>query len=350
MAEGLADGAWQFGVLVGGLGVDVMFRWFRRSRVTLGEFFDECFVPLWIQGQSLAPRTLEAYRESIDRWVRLTGDPPLPAVDDFVAAAFVHDLSTQSGRKAEIMAKATIRKHIQHVQLVLDFAGPKTRQRPDAQQLLRRPIFLKKPRADYHPPDGDFTLDEIHKLYRACSVMTRPGHLSPVTPCDWWRVLLVVAYYSGLRIGALMLLEYKMINREWLRVPAGISKGRKGIRQYLSSEARREIERIRTERQTIFDWRNWPRNKVSLHEHRRKLLVAAGLPEGRQFGFHGLRRAHLTVLNLEAAQIGARAAQRSAGHASVATTMGSYINAAVSERLVAEAIERMPSPIPPELS
>jgi integrase len=44
----------------------------------------------------------------------------------------------------------------------------------------------------------------------------------------------------------------------------------------------------------IFPWRHWPASQGWLQTCRRRQLAAAGLPEARRFGFHGLRRALAT--------------------------------------------------------
>jgi len=53
----------------------------------------------------------------------------------------------------------------------------------------------------------------------------------------------------------------------------------------------------------------------------------------------------LASLSLEHEQ-GLAVAQQSAGHSNRAVTTGHYVSGDVKERMVAEAIKRMPSPVP----
>ena len=129
----------------------------------------------------------------MDWWSRLTGDPRLREIDPFVVATFVRELGKAAGRKSDRMAASTVRKHVRQLQTVLDLAGPKTRQRPEALGLLNEVPFLKQPRADLEPPAGDFTMDEIHNIYRSAAFMSRPDDVEGVKPADWWRVLVVTA-------------------------------------------------------------------------------------------------------------------------------------------------------------
>ena len=87
-------------------------------------------------------------------------------------------------------------------------------------------------------------------MYSATDRMTDPKIVG-VDPADWWRTLICFAYFTGLRVTALMSVEYSMIDNEWINVPARLSKRRKGKRQFLHPEAIEHINRIRSERAII---------------------------------------------------------------------------------------------------
>ena len=183
-------------------------------------------------------------------------------------------------------------------------------------------------------------------MYLAADVMTDPK-IDGVDPADWWRTLICLAYYTGLRVTALMSVEYSMIDNDWINVPARLSKRRKGKRQFLHPEAIEHIERIRSGRAIILAWPQWATTKRTVYRRFRELQKAAGITESRQWAFQSLRKTHLTTLaglSLEHDH-GLAVAQQSAGHSNLAITTGQYVSGDVQERMVAAAIKRMPSPV-----
>ena len=81
----------------------------------------------------------------------------------------------------------------------------------------------------------------------------------------------------------------------------------------------------------------------------RELQSVAGIKESRRWAFQSFRKTHLTILaglSLEH-EHGLDVAQQSAGHSNRAVTTGHYVSGDVQDRMVAAAIERMPSPVPP---
>ena len=185
-------------------------------------------------------------------------------------------------------------------------------------------------------------------MYLAADTMKVPT-IDGVDPVDWWRTLICFAYYTGLRVTVLMSVEYSMINNEWINVPARLSKRRKGKRQYLHPEAIEHIDGIRGKRAILLAWSRWATTKRTVYRRFRELQNAAGIRASRQWAFQSFRKTHLTVLaglSLEHEQ-GLEVAQQSAGHSNRAITTGHYISGDVQERMVAAAIRRMPSPVPP---
>ena len=118
---------------------------------------------------------------------------------------------------------------------------------------------------------------------------------------------------------------------------------------YLHPEAIEHIDGIRSERAIILAWPRWATTKRTMYRRFRELQSAAGISKSRQWAFQSFRKTHLTTLaglSLEHEQ-GLAVAQQSAGHSDRAVTTGHYISGDVQERMVAAAIKRMPSPVPP---
>jgi integrase len=151
-------------------------------------------------------------------------------------------------------------------------------------------------------------------MYLAADVMSVPT-IDGVDPADWWRTLICLAYYTGLRCSALMSVEYSMVDNEWINVPARLSKRRKGKRQYLHPEAIEHIDGIRSERAIILAWPRWATTKRTAYLRFRQLQNAAGINKSRQWAFQSFRKTHLTMLaglSLKHEQ-GLAVAQHSAG-------------------------------------
>ncbi len=113
-------------------------------------------------------------------------------------------------------------------------------------------------------------------MYSATDRMTDPKIVG-VDPADWWRTLICFAYFTGLRVTALMSVEYSMIDNEWINVPARLSKRRKGKRQFLHPEVIEHINRIRSERAIILEWPRWATTKRTAYLRFRHPQNAAGI-------------------------------------------------------------------------
>lgn len=316
---------------------------------TLSELFERAFEPLWIRGQGLDRKTSQIYRDALAWWRKLTGDPPLRSIDEWTTSSFVAELLRQPGRKRSTISVATVRKHCASIDSLLAFAGPRTRDRKGMKNrdLVKLSPRCDKPRPDFAPPDGDFTLAEVQAMFAAANVMRSP-QVKGVEPAAWWRALLTVAVHTGLRIGQLMRIEYSDVSPPWLQVRSSCSKGRRGKRQYLSAAALEQIEAIRTNRKRIFEFPNWERNPRWAQELLKRLAKAAGIPESRRFGFHGFRKCHASLVASQETDgsLGMMAARMSLGHSTMATTLDHYVNGKVQESFAAAAIDKLPSPKP----
>lgn len=309
----------------------------------LSEFFTRVYLP-WMKGRLASNETVLLYQQAVDKWVAITGDPPLYQITDELCSSFVEALASSPGRKNDTLASHTIVKHCNHLQWILNRTGPREPNHPKKRRnkgLLPEIPLIERPLLDIEPPDGDFTIDETLAILASFTSHKPRAPKESITgvPADaWWRALIAVCYYSGLRIGAVMQLEWTFLQGEWLVVPPRVMKRRKGKKQFLSAEAREAIEPLRKGHKLIFAWPNWLEKKGARRSMRRVFelrLIKAGLPEHRQFGFHGFRKAHAT----EIASVNPLAAQLSLGHSDSKTTTDHYVN----PRVAAEAIKRMPS-------
>jgi integrase len=321
----------------------------------LSRLYRKAFSPRFLRAGQVAAGTIEAYDQAMQWWVAITHDPPLDRITDDVCATFVDKLAEQKGTRSACLSRATVRKHAISINRLLAFAGPKTRDRAGRRNLhlIDEAPWIDRPPKVAPYPAGEFTLEEVRAIIANCRRRKMPK-VPGVLPADWWKALIAVACYTGLRIGTLMQIEFDHIDNDgWLIVPAEIIKGQKrGLRQFLHPEARKAIEAIRTHRRLIFEWphgRPWPANtrKRSLNRILHRMMTAAGIPAERQRyrAFHGCRKYHLTALYETAGsrRVAEAVAQASAGHTQKGTTLGYYVAGAAQDRLLATAIGCLPS-------
>lgn len=323
-----------------------------RRRWPLSILYRDIFKPTRIVGV-LDNLTLADYERAVQWWIVLTGDPPLADITRATCQAFLAALQRQPGRRknadgeAEPMATRTVRKHGANINRILELAGPWSRECPDGLDILDRVPFCLLPSAPHDPPSGDYSLEQMHAMYSAASRMEAPTYT--VDPTPWWRTLLVVGYYTGMRRGMLLRLQRSWIDRRlekvagcWIteRSRDGAKKGR-GRRLFLHPEALAHIDRL-GDGDSVFGARN-TRNVVTRFGtlHRR-----AGVTGGAHF--QRLRQTQLTqlaVLDLE--REGMERARDAAGHSTAAVTAQHYVSLSAQEANQRRAILAMPSPVPP---
>lgn len=330
------------------------------KRSTLSELYHWAFKPIWLDPHQSNTGTYEAYEHALDHWKRLSPaddedrEPRLDEIDDYVVARFLTRLADQPGNKPGTkLSIATIRKHATSLNKLLAFAGPRTRSRQGYKNmgLLELPPLVDKPRADVHAPDGDFTIEEFGAMWRAADKMKTPQRLPGITPCTWWRSILVVALMTGLRRGQLLGLHPDNLSGAYVRVLSGRSKGRRGKLQYLAPAALEALEGMRREGQPFFVWPHFRKcrrnpdaapivNIRHLDAQLGRLATLAGIPVQRRFGWNGFRKLSLTTAHDIA---GAEGAQAMGGHSRSGTAMAHYVNGLSQSRRAEAVINQFPT-------
>lgn len=311
--------------------------------VTLSAFYAGYVEPICLA--SAAPRNREQYQGTMRLWVALTGDPQLRVITNATCAAFVASLvSRVDGRYTRYperggrLSPNTVRKHCAVIGRCLSLAGEPSRSNRLGAGLLEVVPWLEAPPMVLDDPDG-FTVAEVERVLEATRFAKRPEKIPGVSAPAWWAGLILFDHNTGLRLGELLALRWSWIREDeagssWLHVPAEFMKGRRrGRRVYLNRFALAALASIRGERELIFPWPHCP---SWLHECRLRILEAAGLPPERRFGFHGLRKRHIT----EVAMQNAMAAQLTAGHTSARTTIDHY----TMREVLVPALDALPQP------
>jgi hypothetical protein len=314
-------------------------------QTNLPEFIEAFVVPSYLAALDRSPKTEREYRSAGRRWAEITGNPAFAKITQQTCAAFVSADLAKPGRHGARLSPNTVIKHCTHLQIVLDLAGPRSRQRPEAfseeglygtrsRGVPRSAPYFPRLRAKAKPPEDCFSFEELESWRDACDQATEPRGLGiESTPAEWWRALIRFLYFSGLRIGTVL-----AIQREWivpigdgsaeLKIPGSAYKGGDARIAWLCPEAVAVLASLPAKQRPLF---SWPQSLKSLHAQRRLLLAAAGIPEARRFGFHGVRKCTLSEL----ATNDLETAGKAGGHKNLSTTVNHYLRPSARGQVMA---------------
>lgn len=287
-------------------------------------------------------RNASEYRTSLRYWAELTGDPPLHQIDDTLIDTFEMKLSeTAFGRtptsKKQVMSDANVVKHLKNIRAILYRAGPPTDpKRPKTKNLLASVPHIVISSATQSLPKRRFSVQQARRLYACCEFMSErskrttkknPGDGGPNAP-RWWRAFIATAYYTGLRRGTLLELEWSMITEDedgfWLAVPGRIvRKTRKPSLKALRAEALQLIEGLPRTSEKIFPWAHTPKHLLQRH---RFLQRQAGIKPTELRDFHAWKRTHVKEVGRLGIDDAMNTAQRAGDHSDRKTTRDHYCN------------------------
>jgi integrase len=232
------------------------------------------------------------------------------------------------GRLRQGVSAATVNRDLRHLRAALNWAARRglIPRCPDfAGAFLRTP--KKRPTV---MPEGDFLAIVAAAEAPDVVVTRRTG--------GWWRTLLYLGYYLGLRRGELLALTWRDLDldaRE-LRVQAATSKGRRE-RVLPLAEAIAEL---------LVGWRRelgaddadavlpWPYDTFNpFYDDWRKLQDAAGIARDQRYTLKSLRSSCASLMI--AASVPTLVVKDFLGHANVTTTETYYVNTAPAMRAAA---------------
>jgi integrase len=284
------------------------------SRMTWEEFRKD-FTVKFLEGMGARNRQETTF--ALDHFERIVKPKKMEAISSASIVDYVARRRKESGLHAgTLVSPATINKELRHLRAVFRKACKRMKCLKEVPEFE----FLKEPKklATYVPPDH-FAL-----LYQACETAVRPVG-QPYPAADWWRGLLITAFMTGWRIGALLALR-----REDVDLDAGTAlsraednKGKRDQLIVLHPVVIDHISKLPGFDPHIFPWDYCYRQLFAdLHA----IQQAAGVkPVGKEFyGFHDLRRAFATM---NADRLTADALQALMQHQDYQTTQR-YINMA----------------------
>ena len=290
--------------------------------MTLSEFLHSVYVPLRLRGRSHnSVRLLEHAIRQYSKFLRR--DATLEDFDDLTVSQFL----AHRGAKLSPYSVERERSGLLALwRLVADRRLVDTRPCVQAELLPE-----KAPRA--------FTVAELERLYEAAE--STPGYIGPVKAAAFWPAVIMALYESGERIEAALHIPPECYSAPFLRVPAGIRKGRRVERVFELTAATCQLVDVAAQHDqpTLFFW---PMDPSGIYNHFKKITARAGLGTGRGVMFHCIRRT--TASHLHAAGGDATAYL---GHSSDRITRRSYLDPRIINAGGVKPIDALPKIRPP---
>ena len=304
-----------------------------REGLTLFTFYESHYRPTRLEDAS--KETLRAFRNVLNVWRVLTGDPPLKEITHSTLTHFRDCLTKRRGQKRGTkLSSQSIRRYFTCIECLLNKAGPAGYRNRDAANLIANPPWIKKPKPEAKPVRV-VTSEEMNAVYRTAATMNRP-RLPGFEPAAWWRALLVVARNTGLRRRTIFQMRIDQV--DWdkgkLDLPPELLKAGRAFTLHLTTTALEHLRGIRGVRELVFPW---PHSETCFYKTFHRLQTAAGIPRKEHFGLHDIRKTLGTVLWEDSPA----AAQYALGHSSPEVTRRHYVQ---GFGIVARALDRMAQP------
>jgi integrase len=201
-------------------------------------------------------------------------------------------------------------------------------ERPPRLGLVRRiPVELDPPEA--------WTVEELDRLLLAAS--QRKGMVDDIPAGRWWLSLLLTIYWTSCRISALIGTHSESYKGDGVLVRK--QKNHRPQWYPLPQSCCKAIDATDPKSHELL-W-PWPKHRRGLWQEMREIVEQAGIPapKGHNQLFHRLRRTTISLC----AMVDPEVAQRTAGHASYATTERHYIDPRIVRKR--SAADVLPEPI-----
>ena len=235
----------------------------------LEAFFAGIYRPLRLRSGS--PNTERLHRSAISSFRKfLLHEPRLGDLEDLTLATFLES-------RAATMSPYTVERERCSLMALARLAF-------DRRLLAIMPVVMPGKLPKRNP--SAWSVADAQALLAACR--RQPGEIAGIPASDWWVSLVMVAWESGERIGALMAACPADFRDPHLSIPAEARKGGREGKVYSLSPATSAAVLLIVVPGSDRIWK-WPFSETYLWNRMRKLLNAAGL-HGKRLGFHQIRR------------------------------------------------------------
>ncbi len=291
---------------------------------TLREFLEKVYLP----GQlNIGARTAREYQSVVKHLVEWAGvDVRLARLsDDMICRYLRHRLKTD--------APATVNSHRAKLLALWRCAWRKRL----VDDLPRDVPKLREPK---RVPVA-WTVSEVSRLVAQCRALT--GKVGPVPAADFWTSLVLVAWETAERVGALLQAEQQDcdLDHRTLLVRPDTTKTDAGRLYSLGEDTVATIAKILHPDHRLV-W-HWPHKRRWFFTVFRRIVEGAGLSAGKHNDlFYKLKRSNLSYT---AAGGGIELARQQAGHDHARTTLRHYVDPRIARQPSARDV--LP-PLPPQ--
>lgn len=241
---------------------------------TLLAHYVHMYKPLQLGGKP--PTTDHQFRVAIATFGNFLGRPA--TIDDLTDEKMAAAMTWYSKQK-RVKSHATVNKLRTQIVAIWNFLARK-RYVQTAPTVRNWPEPERTPRAWLAP--------ELAKLWKACDGVT--GNVGKHPANLFWPALVRLAWDSGERRSALFGIQWEDVDLEagFANFRADVRKGRR--KPNLVKLAPDTVERLRRIQQDLGPVFPWPYDDVTIYVRWRAILRRAGLPTGREYMLHCLRR------------------------------------------------------------
>lgn len=209
------------------------------SKLTLRESFERHY-----DKTDLAPRTVKKHRHTLNLWEKCTDNPPVGQITNETVATF-------KTKALQTLAGNSVNAHWTSIRAILRRLGPPEYKNPDGLSIIPGPVpHMKRCKVELKPPRR-IDLEDLTRFYVACKHAQFPR--VGVPPADWWRALITLAYFSGLRKSDLLALTFGQIDLDRGELTFTAGKTAKSDRFVLHPVAAEHLKRI---------WRPVPEERI----------------------------------------------------------------------------------------
>jgi integrase len=259
----------------------------------------------------LSDSTAETYRYAIRSLERFLGRVPrVPDLSEGITLRFL-------GRRLGEAAGWTCKREVGSLSLLWRFAWKRKLTDLDPRDADIPPVRLRQ-----EPPIA-LTVQQVEAILDSCRFERSNIRGTEILKSAWWRALVLVLYWSGARIGAIIDANRDDLDERtgWLHLRAESAKTGAGQWCQLPLDVVRSIPGA----DFLFPW---PYGRRQLFAALKRIVVRAGLPASREYRFHAFRR---TAATLATAESSLDVARRALGHTRESMTLR-YIDPRVSSQ------------------
>jgi integrase len=251
------------------------------------------------------------FKATLRRWEMHTSNPPVGDATDATMEEFKAGLLAVEPK----LSAVTVNGYLKHVRCIFRKIAPPFTGNPGGRDIIPRVPYWKPVKVKWTVPTR-IALEDLDRCYIAARTMDVPK-MQPAPPAEYWRALLVTAYFTGLRKSDLFALEPKQFDfgQNILRFES--KKTGKSMEMPIHPCVAEHVQRILTDGSTVFP--HMHHDNGAFTKLWRRMLQRAGV---EYFTLHDIRRTAASEIERVKGGMGGVLLQ----HRLMSVTAVSYLN------------------------